>query len=111
VAGEVVAPVREAHGDLAVGPQVELGGPPGTRPGPAGEPAELGDEQPLVHQPVEMVLRGVPGHLDAVGRLVPAHRLVLGDDEPVEGTTDRVGQGPQAGDAMGERVVGGHAPF
>ena len=91
-AGQVVLPVGQRHGHLALGAPVQLGGPPRAGPAPPGQPAELDLEQALVDQPVQVELRRVPGDADARGRLVAAHRLGLADHEQVEVAAHRLGE-------------------
>ena len=93
--GQVVAAVRQADRHLAGRAPVELGRTPGARAGASGEPAELGDQQALVDEPVEVELRGVLGDLDTLGRLLAAHRPRLVGDEAVERAAYRVGEGRQ----------------
>ena len=52
--GEVVLAGREAHRQLALGAPVQLRGPSGARSLTAAEPAELGGEQPVGDEPVEV---------------------------------------------------------
>ena len=91
------------------GPPVQLGGSPGPWPLPAGEPLELGVQQPLFDQFVQVEFRRVPRHGDAFGRPVPADRFGLGGHEQIQLTADRVGQGGQTCHPIGE-ILGIHQP-
>jgi len=70
---------------------------------------ELGGQQPLFDQLVQVELRRVPRHGDAFGCPVPADRIRLGGHEQIQLTANRVGQGGQTGYPIGE-ILGIHQP-
>ena len=81
-------------------------------PGPltAGEPAELGGQQPVGDEPVEVERGNRPGDTHRRGGLVLADGVAPVDDEPVQGPSLRLGQRRHAGDAFLEVVVHSFLP-
>ncbi|CKT41529.1 Uncharacterised protein [Mycobacterium tuberculosis] len=71
---KLVLPLWKAEGDVAAGPAIQLGGPPGAGAGPAGQARVLGIQQVFGSEPVQMEFRLVARDADGVGRLVSAHR-------------------------------------
>ena len=96
--------LRDRDGNLTGGTLVELRWAPSTRAGPSRQSPEVGLEQALLHQPVEVELRRVPGHADAGGRLVPADRITLAADVEVEVTSDGLDQRANPGHSRGKVV-------
>ena len=107
VATWVVLAGREAHRQLGVGPSIQLRRSPRAGTLTAGEPAELGGEQPVGDEPVEVERGHGPGHTHSGGGLVLADGVGPAADESVQGPSLRLGQGGHAGDLFFE-VVAGH---
>jgi hypothetical protein len=90
--GQVVVPRRQRDRDLPRGTPVELRRSSRARAAPTRQPPELRVQQSLLHQLVQVELRGVPGQVDALSGLVPAHRFRLGSDVEVERAARRLGE-------------------
>src|SRR5439155_4294600 len=101
-AGQVVAPLRDAHLQGPGRTAVELRRPAGSRPSPAGRAPVLDVEQPAGHEPVEMELGHMPGDADPGRRLVPADGPHLPDDEVVEPPPCRFRQRRQPNETIAE---------
>ena len=91
---------REAHGQLAVGAPVQLRRSSGAGSLAAGEPAELGGQQPVGNEPVEVERGDGSGHSHRRGGLVLADGRSRPDDEPVQRPALRLRQRGDAGDAL-----------
>ena len=92
---------------LAFGPPVQLRRPTRPRSLTAGQPAELGGQQPVGHEPVEVERGNRPRNTHRRGGLILADGLAPLHDEPVQGPPLRLGQRGHTGDAFVE-VVAGH---
>ena len=90
------------------GAPVQLGRASRAGAPPPGQPPELGVEQALLDQLVQVELGGVAGQPGACRGLVPADRLGLRDDVEVQLPPRRLGERADAADLRGEVVHPSH---
>lgn len=90
--GQVVVPLGQRDRELAGGAPVQLRRTARAGAAASGRAPELGLDQPLVGQLVQVELRRVSGHVGTRGGLVPAHRLGLRYDVEIQRPPGRLGQ-------------------
>ena len=88
--GHLVAALGQGHGDVAVGTPIDPGRPPRAGSTALVDPPVVSDEQPAIHQPIEVerCQRATDGKRS--GGLLPANRSVLIDDPVVQAASRRL---------------------
>jgi hypothetical protein len=108
---EVVLARWEADRQVALGAPVQLRRSSRAWPLTATESTELGGEQPVGDEAIEVERGDGPGHAERGGGLVLAHGRIPRDHELIQGPTLWLGQGRDTGDAVLEIVRSHRRPL